>query len=122
MFGPMPNPKDKDWCFADALIWHMDQHGPGVSELAQKTEVSRDIINQLRARRNRSTDPKNATRLAAFYGKTYQQFMELAEVPVKERLLRRMVTLLSDTESDDLADQIEEMLAAREKKASRSAS
>jgi plasmid maintenance system antidote protein VapI len=63
--------------FRSALLWHMEQHQTTITDLVKSTGVSRDIINKLKGRENSSTTVENGMLIAAFYGKTVNDFINL---------------------------------------------
>lgn len=66
--------------FKNALIWHMAEHDTKIAELVRQTGVSRDVINKLISRDNASTTVENGMLIAAYYGKTVNQFIALDNV------------------------------------------
>lgn len=72
--------------FRTALIWHMDQDNTKIADLVRETGVSRDVINKLIGRDNSSTSAENAMLIAAYYGKTVNQFVARVPVDADDRL------------------------------------
>lgn len=99
--------------FRDALMRHMSAHDTTIAELAAGAGVSPDIIKKLRVRDQATTTAEVAMRIAAFYGKTLEQFIAGAEAG-ERRKLSSMLDLLSDDEVRVLASQIRGMLRDRE--------
>lgn len=98
--------------FRRALIWHMDKHRTSIADLVRATEVSRDVINKLRAREGSSTTVENAMLIAAFYGKTVNDFVALREVDSAERFAA-LLALLRPEERRLLEAQIRGLLHER---------
>lgn len=63
-----------------ALRWHMDKHGTKIADLVRQTGVSRSVINKLLSREGNSTAAENVVMIAAYYGKTVNQFLAMEEV------------------------------------------
>jgi nucleoside 2-deoxyribosyltransferase len=91
--------------FRNALMWHMERHGTGISALVAATGVSRDIVNKLRAREDSSTTVENGVMIAAYYGKTVNQFLDMADVTPADRV-QTLFELLTKEEQQLLAAQI----------------
>ena len=83
--------------FRRALMWHMDRHQTAIADLVRETGVSRDVINKLKAREDSSTTAENAMLIAAYYGKSVNDFMNLRETDETDRL-RALFDLLSPVE------------------------
>ncbi len=103
--------------FRTALLWHMDKHGTSIAELVTRTGVSRDVINKLKAREDASTTVENGMLIAAFYGKTVNQFVMLQDVTDWERV-QNLFGLLLPEESQLLEAQIHGVLSTRARKSS----
>lgn len=98
--------------FRDALVWHMDREQTKIVDLVKSTRVSRDVINKLLGRPESSTTPENAVLIAAFYGKTVNQFMNLEEVGQAEAL-STLFGLLQPAEQQLLRAQVDGILRNR---------
>lgn len=98
--------------FRDALLWHMERHGTSITELVEGTGVSRDVINKLKARADSSTTVENAVRIAAFYGKSVNQFLARREVTQEDRLAT-LLELLPPEARQLLAAQVEGLVKFR---------
>lgn len=101
--------------FRDALLYHMEKEGTSITELVSATGVSRDVINKLRARPNSSTTVENAMLIAAYYGKTVNQFISLEETDANDAAAS-LVSLLTPEERRLLEAQMRGLLAARAEK------
>ena len=101
--------------FRNALVWHMDKEGTSISDLVSETGVSRDVINKLRARPESSTTVENAMLIAAYYGKTVNQFISLEETDADDAA-RSLVELLTPEERRLLEAQMRGLIAARAEK------
>lgn len=101
--------------FRNALLWHMEQHQTPIVELVNRTGVSRDVINKLKAREDASTTVENAMLIAAFYGKTVNQFILRQEVDHKARI-QNLFDLLLPEEAQLLEAQIQGVLSQRVRK------
>lgn len=98
--------------FREALLWHMDRHGTSITELTEGAGVSRDVINKLKARADSSTTVENAVKIAAFYGKSVNQFLARREVTQEDRLAT-LLELLPTEARQLLAAQVEGLLRHR---------
>lgn len=101
--------------FRHALVWHMDREGTSISDLVSATGVSRDVINKLRARPESSTTVENAMLIAAYYGKTVNQFISL-ETTNSDDAAKTLIGLLTPEERRLLEAQMRGLLAARAEK------
>lgn len=82
--------------FRKALIWHMDQRGTSIHELARGAGVSSDIIKKLRTRENASTNAETASKIAAFYGKDVASFIALRDVSADQQFIALLGLLNRD--------------------------
>lgn len=98
--------------FRKALIWHMDHHGTAIADLVKATGVSRDVINKLKAREGSSTTAENAMLIAAYYGKSVNDFVALREASEATRTAA-MLDLLQPEERRLLQAQIRGLLSER---------
>lgn len=101
--------------FRSALLWHMEKNGTTIAELVSRTGVSRDVINKLKAREDASTTVENAMLIAAFYGKSVNQFIMKQDVSEQERI-QNLFNLLQPEEAQLLAAQIQGVIAQRVRK------
>ncbi|MEP0190051.1 MAG: hypothetical protein ABJE00_06510 [Erythrobacter sp.] len=114
-FGSLNHYMDRD--FRTALEWHMDRDGTTIADLSRKTGVSRDIINKLLGRgrevkKKSSTAVENAILIAAYYGKTVEQFINMDEGASVSRL-RSLAEMLSSDEAELLEIQARAILQRR---------
>ena len=98
--------------FRSALIWHMDQDDTKIVDLVRQTGVSRDVINKVLRRENSTTSVENAMLIAAFYGKSVNQFVARSEVRPSDRL-RNLLDLLRPEEQRLLEAQMRGLVAQR---------
>lgn len=110
--GALRSKTDVEADFQKALRWHMDQNGTSIAEVVRSTGVSRDVINKLRSRDNASTTVENGVLIAAYFGKTVNEFLR-CEDPVPDDRDKAMLDLLRPTERRLLAAQIEGLLRRR---------
>jgi hypothetical protein len=100
--------------FYDALIWHMKTHRTKIADLAKGAGVSEGVIKQIRHRPGGGTGAVNGAKIAAYYGKTLDQFMRgEAQSPNDEDAFVAMVSLLTDDEREILVRQVRGMIAGR---------
>lgn len=98
--------------FQTALKWHMEKQGTSITDLVRGSGVSRDVVNKLLSRPNASTNVENAIMIAAYYGMSVNQFMELREVTPDEAAAN-LFELLSPEDRQLLEAQIQGILRAR---------
>lgn len=98
--------------FRSALLWHMERHETSITDLVDGSGVSRDVINKLRARADSSTTVENAVKIAAYYGKSVNQFLARREVTQEDRLAT-LLELLPPEARQLLAAQVEGLLRHR---------
>ncbi|MCA0846089.1 helix-turn-helix domain-containing protein [Salipiger thiooxidans] len=91
--------------FRNALMWHMEQHGTTIAELVSATGVSRDVLNKLKSRDNSSTTVENGLLIAAYYGKTLNEFIARQDATTTSRL-SALFSLLEPGERQLLEAQI----------------
>lgn len=92
----------------------MEHYRTSISELVKATGVSRDVINKLRARENASTTAENALLIAAYYGKSVNDFITLRDED-ESRRTAALLDLLTPEERQLLQAQIRGLLSARER-------
>jgi hypothetical protein len=95
--------------FRDALLWHMERHETTITDLVDGAGVSRDVINKLKAREDSSTTVENGVRIAAYYGKTVNEFLARREVTHQDKLAT-LLDLLPPEAQRLLAAQVEGLL------------
>lgn len=98
--------------FRDALLWHMDAHSVGPTELATATGVSLDAIKKLRGRGTAQTATENAILIAGYFGKSVEQFMKAGETKPGQTL-SELTCLLTPEEERIIAAQIQGLLVSR---------
>ncbi len=92
--------------FRAALMWHMETEQTRIIDLVRATGVSRDVINKLRKGSVTSTTVENAVVIAAYYGKSVNDF--IARRPSTEAgRVSALLDLLSEAERRLLVRQIE---------------
>jgi hypothetical protein len=100
--------------FRSAFIWHLAKNETPLTSIVSQTGVSRDVLNKLKAREDGSTSVENGMLIAAFYGKTLNEFVAMKEVTDVARM-NALLDLLEPEEVRSLAAQIRGLLAARGK-------
>lgn len=98
--------------FRNALVWHLARHNTKIADLVRRTGVSRDVINKLKKREESSTTPENALLIAAYYGKTLEQFIRCDDDKA-DRPLLALVDLLTPDEEALLAAQVRGLISER---------
>lgn len=99
--------------FRTALVWHMEEFNTKIVDLVTETGVSRDVINKLISRPESSTSAENAMLIAAYYGKTVNQFVSRTPVDSVIRM-QNLFDLLKPEERQLLEAQIRGLLFRRE--------
>lgn len=108
--GSLTNPMAHD--FQNALKWHMEKHKTKIVDLVQATGVTRDVINKLKGRDGASTNAENAILIAAFYGKSLNQFIQCEDVS-PEGQAQNVFELLTPEERQLLQAQMLGIVRAR---------
>ena len=98
--------------FRDALIRHLQQTGIGLTELARGAGVSLDSLKKLNTGKNVSTNAAQAVAIAAFFGKSLEDFVDPTLAAYAERL-EKMLSLLTTEERTLVLAQIRGILHAR---------
>lgn len=98
--------------FRRALLWHMERHGTTIHEIVEATGVSRNVLNKLKGRENSSTSVENGMLIAAFYGKTLNEFIA-KQTPTDASRLRALFELLQPAERQLLESQIRGIVGER---------
>lgn len=97
--------------FRRAFLRHMEQSGATITEIARGTGVSRDVLNKLMARPDSSTSVENGLLVAAFFGKTVNQFVAMQDVGEVDRIAA-LAELLSQEERRLLEAQMRGIVAS----------
>ncbi len=100
--------------FYDALLWHMERHNTKISDLAKGAGISEGSIKMIRTRPGSGTRAETGQKIAAFYGKTLEQFMRCEEAPEDENTFLALVRLLSPEEQAILLRQVRGMIGSRD--------
>ena len=98
--------------FRRALLWHLETYSVSGKELSDRSGVSLDVIKKLRTRAGASTTAENAMLIAAYFGKSVNDFMEMRQASEASRL-QAMIDLLTPEEQRLLSAQMEGILASR---------
>lgn len=103
----------KESTFRDALMWHMHREQTSITELTRNTNVSRDVINKLRASKTASTSVENARRLSKFYGKSIENLILCGSFTDEDRF-KGLFELLTSVEQQSVLYQIRGLLRKSE--------
>lgn len=98
--------------FKAALEWHMKEHGTSIADLVKGAGVTRDVVNKVLYRETASTSVENAILIAAFYGKSVNQFVSRQDVSEIEKV-RNLFELMLPEDLQLLEAQIQGILAQR---------
>ena len=101
-----------DRTFRDALNRHIEENGTKIAKLSRDTGVSRDVINKLKSGVNQTTSAENAMLIAAYYGKSLEEFM-LSDLPAGNRGLSPVMALLQPDEVEIIDTLIQGFLKKR---------
>jgi len=99
--------------FRKAFMAHIDQDQTSLADIVSKTGVSRHVLNKLKARADASTSVENGMLIAAFYGKTLNEFVAMKETTEISRM-HALLDMLQPAERQLLESQIRGILAGRE--------
>lgn len=102
--------------FREALIQHVRMNQTSLAQLARTTGVSKHLIDALHQRKTMAPNVHDAQRLAAFYGKTIEQFIGQTPSDTDERL-KGLIVRLSAEEAEMLEVQLQTLLQRRRAKA-----
>lgn len=100
--------------FRDALLRHMARDHTTIAKLAKCAGVSSDIIKKVRTRPHASTNAEDASKIAAFYGKSVAEFIRCEEVPSVDAITA-LLALLTPEEKRLLEAQVRAMLQVRDR-------
>ena len=101
--------------FRRAFLRHLDDHQTQLSALARETGVSLDVLKKLKGRATGSTTVENAMLIAAYYGKTVNQFVSGQDV-TQDQKLANLMQLLTPEERQLLEAQMLGLIAAHERR------
>lgn len=101
--------------FRESLIAHMERHGIGASELARKTGVPKTTLDKLVQRRVSRTNYFDAMRLARYFGKTLEEFVD-GKPDDDNTKLKMLIESLYTDEKAIVEAQIEGIVARRGRK------
>jgi transposase-like protein len=99
--------------FRRAFMAHIQKHKTAFADIVRETGVSRNVLNKLKAREDGSTSVENGMLIAAFYGKTLNEFVAMQEATDESRV-RALLQLLTPTERHILESQIKGILNSRQ--------
>jgi len=98
--------------FRESFIHHLAASGLKVSQVAAATGVSDQQLHKLKQRRAGTTNVEDAVKIARFFGKTLEEFLDEPEnVQVSDVLA--LLNRLSEDEKAILVAQIEGLVASR---------
>lgn len=100
--------------FRDALIWHLERHETSVTDLARRTGVSHDAINNMIRREQSSTSIERAMAIAAYYGESVEQFLACAVPNSSFDSVVRLLSLLTPSELRMIEAQLRGLMRARD--------
>lgn len=90
----------------------MERHGTRIVDLVNGTGVSRDVVNKILGRSSASTSVDSAILIAAFYGKSVNQFVSKQDVSDIEKVTT-LFELMQPEDLHMLEAQIQGILAQR---------
>ena len=80
--------------FQAAFLWHLDTHGTKMTDLSRATGVSLDVLKKLKSRPNSSTSAESGAQIAAFYGKSVDEFINFSRAVVSQSETAEFLSLL----------------------------
>lgn len=98
--------------FKEAYLWHLAKHGPRIADFSRATGVSRDVLNKFQLPGPRTTSVENGLAIAAYFGKTLEQFMRCDEVSPDE-MLHNLAERLLPSEQQVVISTMTALLQAR---------
>ncbi len=98
--------------FRRAFLCHLEEHQTPLATLARDTGVSLDVLKKLKTRSMGSTSAENAILIAAFYGKTVNQFVANQSVTVQDKAAN-LLGLMTPSEQQLFQAQMLGVIAAR---------
>ncbi len=61
--------------FRKAFVEHLEKSGVSVAELSRQTDINYHALDKLKKRANGSTSAENAAKIAAYFGKSLEEFL-----------------------------------------------
>lgn len=101
--------------FRRAFLRHIDEHRTSMADLARATGVSLDVLKKLKTRPTGSTTVENGLLIAAFYGKTVNQFVTGEPLSEDDRL-QNLLSMLTPSERQLLEAQMLGLIASHGQK------
>lgn len=98
--------------FREAFLWHLENGEASLAQIARETGVSRDVLKKLSTRPGASTTVENAVLIAAFFGKTINQFIRRESIDPRQSA-QNLFELLGPEDSQAVVAQIRGLLAMR---------
>ena len=96
--------------FSDAFIAHLKDSNERVTVIAKNAGVTKEALYSLKYSKTLNMGVDEAIRVAAYFGKTVEEFMGLAQPRLNDALIRRIESL-SPRERDLLQAAIDAFLA-----------
>lgn len=119
--GPLMTSYDEGVCsnmandFRRAFLRHLEEHQTSMTTLSRETGVSLDVLKKLKTRPTASTTVENALLIAAFYGKSVNDFVAGRDASA-DTALQTLLQLLTPEERRLLEAQMLGLLASHGRK------
>lgn len=101
--------------FRESLIAHRERHGISTAYLAKKTGVAKTTLDKLVQRKVVGTNYYDAMRIAKFFGKSLEDFVD-GKPDDSRSNLNMLINSLAPEEREIVEAQIEGIVSRREKK------
>ncbi len=99
--------------FRDAFLEHIDSKENTVASIARSAKVSKDMLDKFRQGRTQSINVDDAIKVANYFGKNVDEFVDQARARLDDEF-SRLASRLTPTERELLAQSIKAFLAARD--------
>jgi len=96
--------------FQRAFLRHLEMEKTSLADLVRATGVSRNVLNKLKSREGSSTSVESGMLIAAFYGKTLNEFVTMQEASDVSRV-KALLEMLTQAERHILESQIRGILS-----------
>lgn len=101
--------------FRDAFVAHLERTGATVADIARKRGLSKGQLDKLRQGRTQKTNVDDAVEIAAYFGKSVDEFIG-KEPDAPTARIAELAALLSDEERAFLLHQLEFAASRKNKK------
>lgn len=100
--------------FREAFIQHIRVYDVSIAEVARQTGVSKHLLNALHQRKTQVPNVADAIKIARFFGKTVDQFLEIDDIKNEDAMLASKIARLSPEEQRVVRAQIDALARLRD--------